>query len=74
MNMDKCCWNERIIEEIFPENLHNIIKSIPICVGEQDRLIWCPTSFGNFSVRSSYWTNNKAQFCSASRIDKKMWN
>lgn len=54
MNPDKNNWNVRLLEDIFPTYLLDIILSISIFVGQQDKLIWCPTISGTFSVRSSY--------------------
>lgn len=73
MHNDDISWNVQLIQDIFPQNFSNLILCIPIFVGEQDSLVWNPTSSGKFSVRSSYRTNNHHRFSTASRLDEKVW-
>lgn len=47
--------------------------STPTFHGESNRLIWVPTSSGEFAVPSAYRTNNNARFSFSSRLDKKVW-
>lgn len=54
MNADKVSWNVDLIRESFHHSVRNLILSIPIFQGQQDRLVWHPSSTGVFSVHSSY--------------------
>lgn len=74
MTDQKLAWNPRLLRDLFGPELCRIIQSIPIDAREQDRLLWMPTSSGEFSVRSTYRANNHARFCMASRLDKKTWS
>lgn len=73
MDSQNTTWNFQLLRDSFPLSFCRIIQSIPIASREQDRLIWNPTSSGEFSVRSCYRLNNYAWFCTSSRLDRKLW-
>lgn len=73
MNPDRISWNANVINSIFPQHLRCLVLSTPIFSGEPDKLIWNPTVSGTFTVRSAYRAINHARFCTASRLDKRVW-
>lgn len=67
------CWNVLLIQSLFSSNLCKSILSTLISQGEPDKLIWVPTSSGEFTVRSTYPLKNSARFSVSSRLDKQVW-
>lgn len=49
-------WNSERIRRIFPPHISTHILHTPILTTEQDRLIWTPSTTGEFSVKSAYKT------------------
>ena len=49
-------WNEQVLRELFqPEIVSHILK-IPLGkTAESDKLIWCDSQLGQFSVKSAYF-------------------
>lgn len=47
-------WNVTMIQQIFPSNIAGIIAETPILDREVDQAIWCPSSSGFFTIKSTY--------------------
>ncbi|WP_157056330.1 hypothetical protein, partial [Candidatus Burkholderia verschuerenii] len=77
-------WNIELLRRLFSEEEVNAIKQVPVSsLGVQDRLVWCHTKNGQYSVSSGY----KAIMCDRKKEEegvgssnmneneeKKMWN
>jgi hypothetical protein len=53
-------WDEELIKDIFWEEDSDIILSLPILQGNENRLIWHFDKRGQFSVRSAYKVSRDA--------------
>jgi hypothetical protein len=50
-----CGWNSALVHEIFHEQEAALICNIPLSrYSQPDRIIWSPTTSGDFSVKSAY--------------------
>lgn len=73
MQEDRKSWNVELIQVEFPKYISKLILSIPICNGEHDSFVWCPSVTGDFFVRSAYRANNKERFSMTSNLDRQIW-
>lgn len=54
MNCDDKSWDISRIRQLFPLHISKAIIDTPILEPEHERLIWTPSSSGEFSVKSAY--------------------
>ena len=49
-------WNEQILRELFQlEVISQILKILLGKIAEPDKLIWCDSQLGQFSIKSEYF-------------------
>jgi len=64
-------WNGDLLKEVFTEEEAKFIANIPLSpLLPEDRLIWCGTASGNFTVRSAYHLGKEEQERRASQCSK----
>jgi ribonuclease HI len=72
-------WDVRLIRELFTSAVAEEICSLPICPTRlPDKLIWCGTSNGSFSVKSAYHMGKQLSIqavgeCSRASEINKFW-
>lgn len=55
IDRERCCWIEEVLDNIFLPHEADLIKSIPLSLGDcEDKLIWPNNPEGVYSVRLGY--------------------
>ncbi|KAH6788014.1 hypothetical protein C2S52_007566 [Perilla frutescens var. hirtella] len=53
-------WNQELVRSVYPNEVSNVILSIPLSLTERaDLIAWNHTKNDNYSVRSGYWVAMK---------------
>lgn len=47
-------WNSELVRTTFPASLAKAILSTPILDMDHDRILWCPSSTGTFTVKCTH--------------------
>lgn len=72
-------WNEDLLKEVFYEEEAKVIANIPLSpLLPEDRMIWCGTASGIFTVRSAYHLGKEEQErraaqCSNGNTGQDVW-
>ena len=56
IDIEKKCWKEEMLHELFQLEVVEMIQNIHLSrLAEPDKMIWCDSELGHFTVKSAYF-------------------
>lgn len=73
MKGDGSSWDDRLVSAVFPPAISQKILQLPILDEGNERLIWEPSTSGNYSSKSAYKKLQQSRGLNPSETERKQW-